>query len=173
MKKLERLENWEDIKSKVEETFNKECCKGKVYEEIKKSCRKCGNGIKLEQVTMSLVGSDVVALYPSLTSERTGRIVRESIEKSEVKFEGFDDEKGRAYIGINRGYAGNLTEIEHTLPTRASNKGSTPTMASIGPKWDPNNQWVFPKEKITEKERRKILAKVAEIAVRILWEKFS
>ena len=122
---------------------------------------------------MSLVGSDVVALYPSLTSKRTGEIVRESIENSEVTFEGFNDEKGRAYIGMNRSYAGNIEEIEHTLPTRASNKVSTPTMASVGTKWDPNEQWVFPEGKITEKERRKIIAKVTEIAVRILREKFS
>ena len=32
---------------------------------------------------------------------------------------------------------------------------------------------MFPEVKITEKERRKIIAKVTEIAVRILWEKFS
>ena len=69
---LEKLENWDDIKIKVEETFSKECCKIKAYNEIREGCKKCGKGLKMEQMTMSLVGSDVVALYPSLTSKRTG-----------------------------------------------------------------------------------------------------
>ena len=40
---------------------------------------------------------------------------------------------------MNKEYAGNIEKIEHTLPTRASNKGSTPTMAGVGPKWNPSS----------------------------------
>ena len=45
---------------------------------------------------LSLIGSDVIALYPSLTADNTGKIVREQIIKSEIKLEGLDIDKARA-----------------------------------------------------------------------------
>ena len=39
---------------------------------------------------MRLVGSDVVALYPSITADRTDRINREEVIKSDIKIEGLD-----------------------------------------------------------------------------------
>ena len=55
-----------------------------------------------EEEEMSLVGSDVVVLFPSITAERSARIVRDEIQRSEITFEGFDDEKARAYIYMNK-----------------------------------------------------------------------
>ena len=54
-----------------------------------------------KSVKLSLVGSDVIALYPSLTADRTAAIVRRKIEESEIKFEGFNYDMGRAYLAIN------------------------------------------------------------------------
>ena len=49
-----------------------------------------------------LVGSDAVALFPSITAATTAEIVKQEILKSEIKFEGFDVERGRAYLAINK-----------------------------------------------------------------------
>ena len=45
-----------------------------------------------------------MALFPSITADRTATIVRNKIEESTVEFEGFDMNKGRAYLAINLEY---------------------------------------------------------------------
>ena len=42
-----------------------------------------------------IIGCDVVALFPSLTSKKTGEIIRERIIKSKLSFKGFDYQQGR------------------------------------------------------------------------------
>ena len=46
-------------------------------------------------------------------------------------------------------------------------------MASIGRKWDPNNQWEFPDENISSAQTRKLIGLVAEIAIIVLFTNFS
>ena len=46
-------------------------------------------------------------------------------------------------------------------------------MAGVTKNWDPNEQWDFPEGDISEVERKKIIAKVVEIAVIALFENFS
>ena len=67
---------------------------------------------------MTLVGSDVVALFPSIMAKRTGRIFREEIETTEISFEGFDTDRARAYISINKDLVENLEDIEHLIPEK-------------------------------------------------------
>ena len=122
---------------------------------------------------MSLVGSDVVALFPSITAERSARIVRDEIQRSEITFEGFDDEKARTYIYMNKEKITDYEDIAHLLPKRKAKTGTAPTMASIGRKWDPNNQWEFPDENISSAQTRKLIGLVAEIATIVLFTNFS
>ena len=103
-----------------------------------------GKDIKEFKSDLSLVGSDVIALFPSITAEKTGKIVRQEIENSEVEFEGFDVDKGRAYIVINRDMIDDIEEIEYLLPARKGKTGIKPTMSSITTRWNPEEQWVFP-----------------------------
>ena len=70
--------------------------------------------------------------------------MKKKVIESEVEFAGFDDKKARAYIEINKNDVKDLEEIKHLLPIRKSKSGTTPTMASIVSKWEPENQWVFP-----------------------------
>ena len=65
---------------------------------------------------MSLVGSDVVALFPSITAERSGRIVREEIQRSEIKFEGLDKDRALAYVAINKDKIVDYEKIVPLLP---------------------------------------------------------
>ena len=67
---------------------------------------------------MSLVGSDVVALFPSITAERSGRIVREEIQRSEIKFEGLDKDRALAYVTINKDKIVDYEKIVPLLPSK-------------------------------------------------------
>ena len=120
----------------------------------------------------SLVGSDVVALFPSIKADNTGKIVRKQIEESEVVFEGFDNKKGRAYIKINEDEI-NVEDIKHLLPKRKAKTGTTPTMASITSKWNPEDQWIFPEIILNENEEKKIVAAVTNIALKTLFKNFT
>ena len=90
-----------------------------------------------------MIGSDVVALYPSLTADRTAKIIRKKIEESDIKFEGFDIEKGRAYLAINREELDEeqRERMKRIIPEKKATTGTRPTMASVGIKWDPQKQW--------------------------------
>ena len=120
-----------------------------------------------------LVGSDAVALFPSITAATTAEIVKQEILKSEIKFEGFDVERGRAYLAINKEEIKDLDSVEHLLPSRRAKSGITPTMASITSKWNPSNQWEFGEKVINDDETRLIIATVVEIAIKILFKNFT
>ena len=122
-----------------------------------------------------LIGCDVVALFPSLTSKRTGEIIRERVMKSKLVFEGFDYDQGRRYIVLNRHLTGNMKDLSKTLPWRRKDGGTVPTMTgSMGSKLDddPEGQWIFPEKKLTDAEKLEIVARVIEIGVRIVFENF-
>ena len=128
---------------------------------------------EIDEEILSLVGSDVIALFPSITADNTGKIIREQIIRSEIKLEGFDTEKARAYIVINKDEITNIEDLENILPIRKSNHGTSPTMASITSKWNPTDQWVFPPKIPTQEQERKIAAVVAEIALKALFNNFT
>ena len=75
---------------------------------------------------MTLIGSDVVALFPSLTADRTATIIRKEIKNSEIQLEGLDLQRARVYIVINRDTTDDLKEIEDVLPRRKSKNGTPP-----------------------------------------------
>ena len=139
---------------------------------------KCGTCQEVDQddeEESCLIGCDVVALFPSLTSRRTGEIIRNRIMKSELKFEGFDYKQGRRYIQLNRHLTGGIKEIGRTLPWRKKEGGTKPCMTgSMGTKLedDPEGQWVFPTRELTESEKREIVARCVEIATRVVFENF-
>ena len=122
---------------------------------------------------VTLIGNDVTALYPSLSAENTARIIRDEIMKSEIKFEGFDTNRGRAYLQINRDLIEDIESIEHLLPKRKSKSGTSPGMPSIDRKWNPHKQWEFERVDITKDEERKIIGAVAEVALKVLFNNFT
>ena len=67
---------------------------------------------------MALVGNDVVALFPCIMAEKTNRIVRDEIMLSEIKIEGKDLERAKAFIERNKNNLKDIEGIEHTLPKR-------------------------------------------------------
>ena len=65
-----------------------------------------------------LLGTDVKALFPSLSAQRTGKAVRQQVEKSLIKWEEIDEDWLTLYIHLNEKLCSDLTEIEHLLPRR-------------------------------------------------------
>ena len=122
-----------------------------------------------------LIGCDVVALFPSLSSRKTGEIVRERIMKSKLQFKGFDYKQGTRYIVMNKHLTTNIKELGRTLPWRRKEGGNTPSMqGTMGTKIDddPEGQWVFPQKELTDNEKREIIGRCVEIATRIVFENF-
>ena len=70
-------------------------------EKLREDCWECGPGIHGEDRESYIIGSDVVALFPSIKSMSTGLIVRHRVEKSSLKFPGFNYRQGARYIKMN------------------------------------------------------------------------
>jgi hypothetical protein len=61
-------------------------------------CEDCGDGIDEKDLEVCLLGNDVVALFPSIKSKSTGKIVRKRVEISPLEFKGFNWKQGARYI---------------------------------------------------------------------------
>ena len=146
-----------------------ECCGQDIRSMLARTCPECGPAIQ-EQEKLCLVGSDVKALFPSIKSEKTGQIIREAIQKTSITFDGFNQEKALAYICMNQELTTNIEEIAHLLPTRTSGRDSKLKMSAIKPNWDPQEKFSFKNIEISEQENKQLVARVAEIATRALFQ---
>ena len=117
-----------------------------------------------------IIGSDVKALYPSIKSEKTGKIVRDRVENSKIKLEGFNVKMGLAYIAMNLELTTEIDKIQDILPTRKSGRTSKLKMSAVKNDWDPSEKFEFKKEEYTPLETRQVQARVIEIATRALFE---
>ena len=63
-------------------------------EKLKEDCDECGPGIYDEDKESYVIGSDVVALFPSIKSVTSGRIIRKRVERSTLQFPGFNYKQG-------------------------------------------------------------------------------
>ena len=79
-----------------------------------------------ENYTLTVTGDDVIALFSILDSTNTVRIVREEVQASKMKIEGFNVRLGVIYIAMNREYTVELEDIEHLLPKRLTKPGVQP-----------------------------------------------
>ena len=162
------------LSSCLEESIQRECCRRKIWTRMEQDCEECGRGIHEEDQQMCLVGNDVVALFPSILSRSTGIIVRNRAEKNPLEFKGFNYKQGARYIKMHEHLTCNLHEIKDILPKRAKKKGVAPGVTGEGvmnkdeEDEDMEHQWTFPKKEPTDMQKRQIIARVAEIGVRII-----
>ena len=144
-----------------------------------KSCENCGPGVSEEELEICLIGSDVVALFPSIKSKNTGKIVRKRVERSPLKFKGFNFKHGARYIAMNKKYTSDLHELWGVLPYRRKVNGVTPGMMGKysnkkeETEEEMEKQWVFPKREPKEWKLRLIIGRCAEIDMRVVFEHFS
>ena len=129
---------------------------------------KCERGEEIDwEEEIVMFGSDVIALFPSLTSERTGEIVRREIAKSSMKVEGINHRLVCLYISLNRDKTGELGSLEGLMPWR---RGKTGTKAGMKNK-NLNSKDVeavektleWPARVATEGEQRELIARMGEI----------
>ena len=129
-----------------------DCCGNRIYEELSTNCSECGLGIRNEDIEYCVIGNDVKALYPSITSENTGRIVRERIEKTELEFEGFDWKKGAAYVAMNTHLIADMEKVQHLLPVRKNKANKELKMSAITNNWEPETKFEYNKENMNKTE---------------------
>ena len=81
----------EDLKiSKMENQYDCDRCGRRWRDLMEIDCNDCGEGLFWEDQEICLLGLDVVALFPSIKSENTGRIKHQQIMKSPIKIEGYE-----------------------------------------------------------------------------------
>ena len=172
----ERKQSREEIKEMFEEILERNCCSIEIKLKMKEDCVDCGPGMTEEDQEVCIIGNDVVALFPSIKSESTGKIVRKRVEDSPLDFDGFEFKHGLRYIVINRRYTSDLKELWGVLPYRRKVQGTAPGMTGKemnAQEDDPEYQWVFPRKELTTKQKRQVIGRVAEIGVRIVFEHFT
>ena len=159
----------QEIQDLVESLVNNPCCGEQIQAELSTHCEQCGPAISTPE-EYTVLGSDVKALYPSITSENTGKIIRRRIENSTLEFEGFCWKRGLAYIDMNKNLTTDIDELENILPTRKSGLTKELKTSAITTSWDPELKYEYKQNSVTEQELRTIIARVTEIATRILFE---
>ena len=100
-----------------------DCCGPDLVDLVRKGCEECGDGWVREDYTLCILGNDVVALFPSLDSETTGKIVRGEVTRSTITIEGFSTKLGLKYIAMNEEYTSDLGPLRKRLPTRLKKPG--------------------------------------------------
>ena len=136
-------------------------------------CAGCGQGISPEERHTFQLG---LALFPSITSERTGLIIRKRVYKSPMKMLGFEWKEGARYIAMSKHLTGPLGSLRKVIPFRRKTGGVEPGITSadvMSKKSKLEKQWYYPRDKITEEQERDIISRCTEIAVRTLFEKFT
>ena len=135
----------------------------------------CGKSWVREDYSMCIIGNDVVSLFPNMDSVTTGKIVREEVENSTMKIEGFNVKMGLIYIAMNEEYTGDLEPIRDLLPVRVTKPAVKPRMKS---KWVNHKEiladddWIYPPRNPTERQRRHIIGRVAEIGTSVVFKNF-
>ena len=165
----------EDLIQNIDEIEDCVDCRKVVENILNDSCDECGPPSKIEDLQMCHLGLDVVALFPSMQERNTGLIIRNRTIQSSLKMPSFDTKEGGRYVIMNQNLTGPLGKLRRVLPTRRHNRGVMPGMTNADLNSKVGNidaQWKFPSAKITEPERKEIIGRCAEIAVRTLFRNF-
>ena len=141
---------------------------------MNKDCEECGEGIGEEELHQTLLGLDVVGLFPAIKSKNTGQIVRRMVVRSNIKIKGFNWKYGARYIAMNKHLTGDLKPLWKLLPWTKSGKNITMKNKEINSKKEKmETKWCFSQTIPTEEQVREIAARVAEIVMRSIFENFT
>ena len=145
----------------------------KIQKIMMMDCEECGQGVGEEELSQTLLGFDVVGLFPALKSQNTGEIIRKRIMKSKMMINGFSWRQGARYIAMNKHLIGEMENIWELLPwTKIGATVSMKNRALNSKKEKLEENWCFSPVEPTEDQTREIVAKVAEIGVRTLFDNF-
>ena len=143
-------------------------------EVLGRECKYCGPGRK--KLQLSMFGLDVEAIFLSMSSKKTGEIVRKRIMRSNMDWQGFNWKVGLSYIVISKHLTSNLGTMWKILPYRRKVGGTEPSMSSRGMQSKDDKveeQWVYKTKELTKKQIAEVVGRCAEIAVRTAFENFT
>ena len=118
--------------------------------------------------------ADVEALYPSLSDIEVAEIVYQAIMETDIGFEGVDYMEGVKYIVMNStAQECRTSPLRRILPRRRHVNGVRPGVTGtdpLGPESGCQDQWKYPPNvKLTDREKRMIVATIMKIAVLVLF----
>ena len=124
---------------------------------------------------MTIIGSDVVALYPNMEVERAAEIIKEAILRSPMEFKNLDLLECSRYVALNwTNEQCRASKIRRVLPWRRKTKGSRPGIRGPGPRGKTrgdSEQWIFPDIVMEEWEVRELVGTVVQIMTRALFRR--
>ena len=124
---------------------------------------------------ISLEALRIEALYPSLEVKECGEIViMEKILRSEIVWEDIDYMEGARMIVLNKSaeYCRNHP-LSKVLPVRRKRTGRRPGVTGAGPlgqERGDTEQWRFPNVKLSEEDKKRIVAEVVKICTEMTFE---
>ena len=121
---------------------------------------------------MQVIGADVEALYPSLSTVEVAEIVYDAVMSTEIKFDGINWTEACKYIALtSTEQECRLGPLKRVLPIRRSVNGTRPGITGEDPLSKDSGsqeQWEFKNlgsNGLTKKEKRLVMAKVLKTAV--------
>ena len=138
------------------------------------SCEVNPEDLQDYQTPMVVMGSDVVALYPSMDTRGVGDIVREAVKKSDIDWRGVDYMEAVRYIALNwteeqcKG-----SRLRKVLPWRRKKGGTRPGIRGAGPKGPERgdtDQWIFPRVVLSYEDKLEIIGTVLSIATSAMFQ---
>ena len=120
-----------------------------------------------------LLGSDVRALFPSLSAKRTGISVRKHFMKSRVKWLNVDWKLVSMYIKLHESYwtKNELDRVRKLLPVRKSLVGRPPSIGTD--KVETRFKWPSMIDHISDKCKAELMGLAMEIAVAFFFNNFA
>ena len=163
MKRYRRQE-WEKKSSYEEHAEDREWKSYEVLEE----------DIQDFEVPQVIIGCDVESLYPSLDKGECVKIMKEEVKRSKIVWQDLDYLEGARLIAMSRSAVWcRSSSLRRVLPVRRGKTGTRPGVRGKGPMGKmrgDQEQWVFPLVKLTEEEKRDIMAEVIAVVVEALFE---
>ena len=140
-----------------------------------------GMGHGVDDRPLTIVGSDVEALFPSLEKGESAKICKEMVTNSTLEFRNIDVQEMLLYIRLNMEHATDLGVVRSFLPQRAKKFGKDPGMTSPlvrsakkleDTKGKDDQQWVPGLTPTSPKIIRQIVGLVVEIGVKTIFSNF-
>ena len=127
-----------------------------------------------KNISMVIIGTDVVSLYPNLRWDPAGEQVYQAIMETDITYEGVNYKEGVRYLALVRGYEWcKNSKLRRVLPERKFAKGSWPGITGpgpMGPSVNGEEQWDFPRVALTSIEKKNVVWEIMSMAVEVLFK---
>ena len=113
------------------------------------------------------------SLYPSLDEKTVADLVYKAILETDIKFFNINYKEAVRYLALTwTEQECRLSDLRGVLPWRASKSGARPGITGEGPLGPGEGrviQWIFPNVELSELQKRKVIARVLQVAVKTMF----